>query len=133
MSEINVPQSFADDFKSRCEAMPNGCQSYLGAHTVRLPVDVNTDTRFVSPRRAAYLIEHKRLPTHEVKLICHTPTCVNPAHFIEGRLRNTANPTVINTKLIQQIKSETISQREIAKKYKLSRNTIAKFKKKKAD
>ena len=130
---IKIPQSFIDDFKSKCAQMPNGCISYLGAHTVRLQKDIEAGVRFLSPRRAAYLIEKKQMPTHEVKLICHTPTCVNPAHFIEGRLRNTANPTVINTKLIQQIKSETISQREIAKKYKLSRNTIAKFKKKKAD
>jgi hypothetical protein len=124
--KITVPQSFNDDFKSRCETMPNGCISYLGAHTVRIPSGVATDARFVSPRRAAYLIDKKQMPTREIKLVCHTPTCVNPEHFIEGRLRNT-DLTVIDSKLIKKIKSEKSSQREIAKKYKLSRNTVAKL------
>lgn len=124
--KITVPQLFIENFKSRCEMMPNGCVSYLGAHTVRIPVDVATDTRFVSPRRAAYLIDKKQMPIREIKLVCHTPTCVNSEHFIEGRMRNT-NLTVIDVKLTRKIKSEKTSQREIAKKYKLSRNTVAKL------
>ena len=122
-----IPQTFINDFKSRTETMSNGCSSYLGAHTVRLPVGLDSDIRFVTPRRAAYLIEKRHFPTREIKLLCHTPTCVNPAHFLEGRERNTINPTVIDVKLVKKIKSEKISQREIAKKYKLSRNTVAKL------
>lgn len=125
--KITVPQSFGDNFKSRCATMPNGCISYIGAHTVRLPADLDLEVRFVSPRRAAFLIENKQLPTNEIKLVCHTPTCVNPKHFIEGRARNMTAPTVIDSKLVKKLKSEKISRREMAKKYKLSRNTVAKL------
>lgn len=123
---MNISHSFAEDFKSRCVKAPNGCLAYMGAHTVRLPSEMIADVEFVSPRRAAYLIEYKRHPAREVKLICHTPTCVNPAHFIEGRERRVTN-VVIDAKLKQQIRSEaaTTSQTKLAAKYGISRRSVA--------
>lgn len=129
--KITIPQSFADDFKSRCETMPNGCISYLGAHTVRIPVDAEIAVRFVSPRRAAYLIKHKQMPTREVKLVCHTPTCVNPKHFIEGRERREfSEHTVLDGKKVAAIEKKFAAgggKKSLAREYGISMHTLLKI------
>ena len=122
--QIELPASFIKRFRARCRATGDGCLIYTGARTVRLPIDVDLEVEFVTPRRANYLIEHRHLPSREIRLSCHTAGCVKPEHFVEGRRRRRGT-TVMDEGIKSDIRRETgQSVHALARKYGVSRNTI---------
>lgn len=74
----------------------------------------------------------------ENKVICHkcdTPSCVNPEHLFKGTLKDNAQDRVkkkrfghtnkiISEEIKQKIKQETITVKDIAKKYNINLRTV---------
>ncbi len=118
-----VDREFIRLFMLRCQWLENGCVTYTGGKTVRLPRH-HDGIRFTTPRRAAYFIDNARLPDNELKASCSTPGCILPAHIVEGRSRRN-EPVVVTRALLHQILSDRKeSHRRIAKKYGIDRKLV---------
>lgn len=122
-----VAEDFAMDFYARCRSMHGGCSVYTGGHTVRLPLEIDIGVTFVTPRRAAYLIAHGRLPASEIKASCQTRGCVTPEHLVLGRARRRGS-TVVTKQLILEILCEPAkSTRYLSRKFGISRKIIGRI------
>ena len=129
-NKINVSQDFIERFKARTTKMDNGCLAWNGGKNIRLP-----DGGYITPRRAAYLIKHKEMPTREIKLACHTQSCVEPKHFLEGRAAKTGTKSheerlsETDKALIAKLRRQKnpVPVKELAAKFKVSVGTIDRY------
>lgn len=121
---LEIPVSFRRRFRERCFPADNGCLIYRGGSTVRLPAELGADVEFVTPRRAAYIIEHAQVPDREVKLNCGTPGCVAVRHFAEGRLRRAGVSLITDDIRALVARDAHLSDYAAQRKYGLSRTTI---------
>jgi hypothetical protein len=123
LASNGVDREFIRLFMIRCQWLENGCVTYTGGKTVRLP-RYHSGVRFTTPRRAAFFIDNARLPDNEVKASCGTPECILPAHIVQSRSRRT-EPFVVTRALLHQVLSDRQkSHRWIARKYGIDRKLV---------
>jgi len=115
-----VNRDFIMRFMYRCEWLENGCVIYTGGNTVRMPRGMR-GIKFTTPRRAAYYIDHARLPTNEIKASCKTKGCILPAHIIAGRPRRSEPFVVTKRLLVAVLFDRAKSCRYIARKHGIDR------------
>lgn len=118
--EFRVGGSVTERFERLVVKTETDCLVWLGSGSFSLG-----DGKFVTPRKAAWLIKFNELPAQDVKLKCTTKNCVAWQHLRLGRLADSGKHQV-SEEIKQSIRAnpENLGPKLLAKKHQVGIGTV---------